>query len=856
MLLSRTVKRVFRLVCWVTLTLFVSMGCWPVPMPTQVQPSQTPPAIVPPPFADCRHDYEGIWHCVREDSRYHVLYADLSNPFVRTDVVMAGYSIDPQEYVAETVSQIAQRYADRFPGLQAVAGINANYFGPGHHGPQGLVKATTRQGGSPSGRYTTLFSPYLNSQTHDGVERSSSLGISYDERLMMDRDFYNQYAGWIGGSTGGGRALSAGPRIVWQGVVLPENRFAENCSDEGHPISYCTQAQPRAALGIIDQRGLVLSVGQQDVLRNMALLLQEHAVDYAMKLDDGSSAQLWYLDDPFVPAGGGHPVANALLIYSRPLDDQIDVASSATVLLVDVSGSMGADWRGGVKIESAKDAADNVINMIEQESQIGGSDDQGLTTDYGLARQIVSGLEPLNSTNIGAGLQVANQALASASGDTQKIVILLSDGLTNEGMSPTQILAGPVQEAAAAGTCIYTVGFGDPGDLDETLLRQIAEGSGCGTYTYASAPSELERVYIRLRHESLGTVLREFEGQIAQGEMVDIGQVEVPRNQGELYVTLAWPGSDLDLIVIDPKGRPLDETRTDVSLVKYGRLVYLIVQNPIPGMWLLQAFGANVPQGILDYTAIASVRERVGPPPTNVNMMLLVVGLAVLVAAVLVFSILNQQRRGRLTAAGVQVVSGQPVGGRASLRRGQLTIGRHPHCEMVLPDPQISARHAVIQRMPEGYMLRDLGSKNGTFVNGQQVQQVRLQGGERLRLGKTELVFTAPGVGVPSASPIPPSSGGGTAYLAIVVSDQEFARYPVASGTVLGRYASCPVDLSADALISREHARLDYESGQWIIADLGSDNGTFVNGQRVTSQALQHGSEIRMGNTHMRFYVA
>lgn len=544
-------------------------------------------------------------------------------------------------------------------------------------------------------------------------------------------------------------------------------------------------------------------------------------------------------------------------------------AQSATVLLVDVSGSMSDAWRGGVKIESAKRAATDVINMIEQESQLGASNQQvaiatfttnahldlGLTTDYDAARQVVNGLVPLDRTNIGAGLQVANQALTSAPAGAQKIIILLSDGLTNEGLSPGEILAGPVQETAAAGTCIYTVGFGEPGELDEELLRDIAAGAACGEYQYASAPDELERVYIRLRHQSLGTVLAQFEGQIAQGETKDVGQVEVPRNQGELYATLHWPGSKLDLIVTDPQGRRVDENYPGVSLVEYERLVYLIIQNPIPGMWLLQALGADVPEGILDYHAIVSVRERVGPPPTNVGVILLVLGLAALVGLVVMF-IVTQQQRPRLAPATVQVVSGQAVRPFVVLRRRQLTIGRDPRCGMVLPDPQVSARHATIQQTPQGYVLTDLGSKNGTFVNDRRVQQVLLRGGEHLRVGQTELVFTAAGMLVAPApvTPQPPVSTM-TAYLAVMAGDQEFARYPVASGTVLGRYAGCQVDLSADQLVSRQHARLDCQAGQWIITDLDSGNHTFVNGRQVTSQALRHGDEVRVGNTRMRFYI-
>jgi adenylate cyclase len=63
------------------------------------------------------------------------------------------------------------------------------------------------------------------------------------------------------------------------------------------------------------------------------------------------------------------------------------------------------------------------------------------------------------------------------------------------------------------------------------------------------------------------------------------------------------------------------------------------------------------------------------------------------------------------------------------------------------------------------------------------------------------------------------------------------------------------VDLSADALVSQQHARLDYQAGQWVITDLDSRNGTFVNGQRVQSQVLRNGDEVQLGNTRMRFYA-
>ena len=559
-------------------------------------------------------------------------------------------------------------------------------------------------------------------------------------------------------------------------------------------------------------------------------------------------------------------IANGIMRFLSQGSSQ--TPASATVLVLDVSGSMAEEWQGGIKMESAKNAAVNVLTMIEQENRsteanhqiavASFSDDAwlelALTDDYNSARNAANRLEPTGGTNIGAGLQTANAILTTVPTATQKTVILLSDGLTNQGLSPDQILAGPVQEAAATGTCIYTVGFGDAGDIDEALLRNIAAGSGCGEYQYASAPADLERVYVRLRHESLGTIVGEFEGQIAQGQTADIGQIDVPKNQSELYVTLHWPGSDLDLIVVDPRGREVDPDSSNVSMESYERLVYMIVQDPLAGMWMLKAVGVDVPEGVLTYDSVASVRERVGPAPShNSGAILLALGLTLVLAGGIVAAVLQQRKSPTCVRAGLQVVQGQASQTFTPLRDIQLTIGRNPHCALFLPDPQVSAQHASIQRWSSGYVLTDMNSRNGTFVNGQRVQQVLLQGGERVKMGTTEMIFTTSTYQLDLTSSGTPAQNRTMACLAVMVGDQEFARYPIESGTVLGRYAACPVNLSADALVSRQHARLDCQNGQWMITNLSTSNGTTVNGHPITCQALQQGNEIRVGNTILRF---
>ncbi|MGE3681659.1 MAG: sigma 54-interacting transcriptional regulator [Bdellovibrionales bacterium] len=70
-----------------------------------------------------------------------------------------------------------------------------------------------------------------------------------------------------------------------------------------------------------------------------------------------------------------------------------------------------------------------------------------------------------------------------------------------------------------------------------------------------------------------------------------------------------------------------------------------------------------------------------------------------------------------------------------------LTLGRDPASRIVIPDDFASARHARIERSPRGFLLRDLHSRNGTYVNGTRVLEALLVEGDRIRIGQSELVF-------------------------------------------------------------------------------------------------------------------
>jgi len=78
--------------------------------------------------------------------------------------------------------------------------------------------------------------------------------------------------------------------------------------------------------------------------------------------------------------------------------------------------------------------------------------------------------------------------------------------------------------------------------------------------------------------------------------------------------------------------------------------------------------------------------------------------------------------------------------------RGRLVIGRGSDCDLVLDEPEMSRRHAVIENSGDGMFLRDLGSSNGTFVNGVQVRNAVLHPDDQIAFDQNRFLLEAPGL--------------------------------------------------------------------------------------------------------------
>src|SRR3954466_9506252 len=104
------------------------------------------------------------------------------------------------------------------------------------------------------------------------------------------------------------------------------------------------------------------------------------------------------------------------------------------------------------------------------------------------------------------------------------------------------------------------------------------------------------------------------------------------------------------------------------------------------------------------------------------------------------------------------ITSGADAGKTVQVQGNEFTIGREAGADLVLNDGKASRRHAALRPLPDGRAtLYDLGSSNGTFVNGQKVQSILLQGGEQIQIGDTVLV---PGsAAAPGARPVGGATG-------------------------------------------------------------------------------------------------
>lgn len=203
-----------------------------------------------------------------------------------------------------------------------------------------------------------------------------------------------------------------------------------------------------------------------------------------------------------------------------------------------------------------------------------------------------------------------------------------------------------------------------------------------------------------------------------------------------------------------------------------------------------------------------------------------------------------------------------------TLSGDRVAIGRDAGNDIVVQEARVSRHHATLTWDASAWALADLGSANGTLVNGSRVERAVLKPGDLVRVGDTVLRYeTTPGLAAPApvridtAAELEATLAGATLsatvshlvaapQLAVFASGKTWTAAMVGEALSIGRLADNDVVLDLPR-VSRHHARIERQGDAFVLRDLGSTNGTFVAGKRVEERRLQPGETIRIGDAQL-----
>lgn len=173
---------------------------------------------------------------------------------------------------------------------------------------------------------------------------------------------------------------------------------------------------------------------------------------------------------------------------------------------------------------------------------------------------------------------------------------------------------------------------------------------------------------------------------------------------------------------------------------------------------------------------------------------------------------------------------------RYPLKKPVISAGRAPENDIVINHPAVSGHHLNISVSGGQMMITDLKSTNGTQLNGHRIPPSvpqNVQAGDIVRIG--DLTGNWVGLALEGAA--------GEAVRQLSLGKLDLSNL---TNVIIGRDPSCYLPLNHPT-VSARHATIFKQDGGLMIRDLGSTNGTFVNGQRVAQAPLKSGDEIQIG---------
>jgi hypothetical protein len=316
--------------------------------------------------------------------------------------------------------------------------------------------------------------------------------------------------------------------------------------------------------------------------------------------------------------GGAHNVESAIIVVTRLDADEslleydyeikITPIGMDVALIIDRSGSMNTTD----KLPRAKAAARYFVDDLKVGDQVtiasfssSGSVNAPLTyipdedPNHPVKVTLKNAINSISAggmTNFGAGLDRAYSQLVT-SDVPEKYALFMSNGQHNTGSYTTQ-----VANFKAKGWPIYTVAFGS--NANESSLQWMASQTG-GSF-FSATSTDIQSIYDLIQSLITGrSTIMAMHGWINMMQTV-MEHIGIPPWMDEIKISVFWPGSDLNLILIAPDGTEINpqvaDINPDISYTKASTYAFYKINDPMEGEWEIQVTGMDVPSGGTEFS--------------------------------------------------------------------------------------------------------------------------------------------------------------------------------------------------------------------------------------------------------------
>jgi Ca-activated chloride channel family protein len=474
-------------------------------------------------------------------------------------------------------------------------------------------------------------------------------------------------------------------------------------------------------------------------------------------------------------------------------------APLAVILVVDVSGSMQ-----GTPIEHVMRSCEILVDLLGERDQLAvvtfashAGVRCGLTpvdaTGKTQLRRALHGMVAEGNTNLHGGLEVAAGVLMTAPAGLRRAMVVMSDGHPNVGLSSATDLSRYV---AGLKLAVSSLGFGL--SHDEAVLDAIAT-AGSGRYAYVPDPALARVDLARAALAHGGIVVDQLELKLEPTDGVELIQLlpTAPLRVGGRGVTA--PIGD---VFVD-EGRAIAvELQLALRAGATGRLAAVLVSG-------------RAPDGTVHRTtASLDVDIRTGARVVDHDA----------------------QRDVLLVRADAA----------RSDARAQADRGALPAAAAILRQAAalIDAIDGFVRN--DGSLLAELREQLEDEIANYQRKSSDL---ERVHQRKASRTYKAQS---PAYTPVARECPKIAAALVGIAGPVAGKRFQLATHNLIGRSSSSDI-VVASGMLSRSHTRIVFLGDLWMLQDLGTTNGSYVNGQLVQSCRLHDGDLIKLGDAELRF---